>query len=188
MDAGSQVIALTDTLLLKPTLSTSQTFGFIRKKGYGVNDQPFGSTQTGINTFGSTYFPGTARFVNGWALQGLTVLQSGQPYSVIDYSGAVGRIYYGVADGITNPIVPLAPGCTPQSAKTGASGAFTQGGGLPALKASCFTLPTLAPGALNGGISTNDAYETNFTTGQPISSASRGTSGRYVAGEESADQ
>jgi hypothetical protein len=107
-----------------------------------------------------------ARVVNGWALQGLTVLQSGQPYSIIDYSGAVGSIFYGVADGITNPIVPLAPGCTPQSAKTGASGAFTQGGGLPALKASCFTLPSLAPGTLNGGIPSNDSYETNFTSGQ----------------------
>jgi hypothetical protein len=107
-----------------------------------------------------------ARVVNGWAIQGLTVLQSGQPYSVIDYSGAVGSIFYGVADGITNPIVPLAPGCTPQSAKTGASGAFTQGGGLPALKASCFTLPSLSPGTLNGGIPSNDSYETNFTTGQ----------------------
>ena len=34
-----------------------------------------------------------ARLVNGWAIQGLTVLQSGQPYSIIDYSGAVGSIY-----------------------------------------------------------------------------------------------
>jgi len=107
-----------------------------------------------------------ARVVNSWAIQGLTVLQSGQPYSIIDYSGAVGSIYYGVADGITNPIVPLAPGCTPQSAKTGASGAFTQGGGMPALKASCFTLPALPPGSLNGGIPSNDAYETTFTSGQ----------------------
>jgi hypothetical protein len=106
------------------------------------------------------------RIANGWAIQGLTVLQSGQPYSVIDYSGAVGSIYYGVADGITNPIVPLASGCTPQSAKTGASGAFTQGSGQPALKASCFTLPTAAPGALSGGIPSNDSYETTFTSGQ----------------------
>ena len=58
MDAGSQVIALTNTLLLKPTLSTTQTFGFIREKAYGVNEQPFGPAQAGINTFGSTYFPG----------------------------------------------------------------------------------------------------------------------------------
>jgi hypothetical protein len=58
MDAGSQVIALTNTLLLKGNLSTTQTFGFIREKVYGVNDQPFGPAQAGINTFGSTYFPG----------------------------------------------------------------------------------------------------------------------------------
>ena len=34
---------------------------------------------------------------NGWSLVGLTVLQSGQPYSVIDFTGAVGSIYYGTS-------------------------------------------------------------------------------------------
>jgi hypothetical protein len=97
------------------------------------------------------------KFVDGWALSGLTVIQSGQPYSVIDYSGAVGSIFYGVNDGITNPIVPLVS-CTPQQAITGASGA----GSTPALKADCFGLPLLAPGALNGAIPSNDPYETNF--------------------------
>ncbi len=104
-----------------------------------------------------------SRFTNGWAIQGLGIFQSGQPYSVIDYSGAVGSVFYGVSDGITNPIVPLSPNCTPSSAKTGYSGATP---GLPALKASCFTIPLLAPGALDGAIPTNDPYETNFTTGQ----------------------
>ena len=101
-------------------------------------------------------------FVDGWSLVGLTVLQSGQPYSVIDFSGAIGSIYYSTADGITNPIVPLAPGCTPKSAKTGLSGAF----GDVALKASCFTLPLLQAGGLGGAIPTSDPYETGFTTGQ----------------------
>ena len=50
----------------------------------------------------------------------LTVLQSGQPYSVIDFSGAIGSIYYSTSDGITNPIVPLAQGCTAKTALTGA--------------------------------------------------------------------
>jgi len=81
---------------------------------------------------------------------------------VIDFSGAVGSIYYGVSDGITNPIVPLAPGCTAKSAKTGKSGAF----GDEALKTSCFTIPLLAAGGLGGAIPTSDPYETNFTTGQ----------------------
>jgi hypothetical protein len=90
------------------------------------------------------------------------VIQSGQPYSIIDYSGAVGSVYYGVSDGITNPIVPLAPSCTPQNAVTGASGAFD----TPALKASCFTLPLLSPGDLGGAIPAGDTFETTFTTGQ----------------------
>jgi hypothetical protein len=99
---------------------------------------------------------------NGWSLVGLTVLQSGQPYSVIDFSGAVGSIYYGVSDGITNPIVPLAPGCTAKSAKTGRSGAF----GDYALNAACFTIPLIEAGGLNGAVPTSDPYETSFTTGQ----------------------
>ena len=101
-------------------------------------------------------------FANGWAVQGTVVVQSGQPYSIIDYTGAVGSIFYSVYDGITNPIVPLAPGCTPKNAVTGASGAF----GTPALKSSCFTLPLLQPGALGGAIPAGDLYETDFTNGQ----------------------
>ena len=107
-------------------------------------------------------------FTNGWSLVGLTILQSGQPYSVIDFSGAVGSIYYGVSNGITNPIVPLAPGCTAKSAKTGHSGAFQTSGGasIPALNNACFTIPSLAAGALGGAVPTSDPYETSFTTGQ----------------------
>jgi hypothetical protein len=99
-------------------------------------------------------------FANGWSLNGLTVLQSGQPFSMIDYTGAVGSIYYSVFDGVNNPIVPLAKGCTAKSATTGASGAFS----TPALKASCFTLPLLNPGDLNGAIPLNDPYETTFVS------------------------
>jgi hypothetical protein len=98
------------------------------------------------------------KVANGWAISGLTVIQSGQPYSVVDYSGAVGSIFYGVNDGITNPVVPLS-GCTPQKAITGASGVIA---GVPALDPNCFGLPLLAPGALNGAIPANDPYETNF--------------------------
>lgn len=103
------------------------------------------------------------RFADGWAIRGITVLRSGLPYSIIDYSGAVGSVYYGVSDGITNPIVPLAPGCTPKNVYTGNSGAVI---GLPTLNPNCFTLRLLAPGALGGAIPPNDFYETNFTTGQ----------------------
>ena len=73
------------------------------------------------------FYPATTlkgKLADGWAIQGVTVIQSGQPYSIIDYTGAVGSIFYSVYDGITNPIVPLAPGCTAKNALTGASGAF----------------------------------------------------------------
>jgi hypothetical protein len=105
-------------------------------------------------------------FIDGWELVGLTVLQSGQPYSVIDYTGAVGSVYYSTSNGITNPIVPLNYSkCTPKTAKTGKSGAF----GDYALNAACFTIPVLTPGptgSFNGAIPSTDPYETGFTTGQ----------------------
>jgi len=103
-----------------------------------------------------------AKLGNGWAVQGVGTFQSGQPYSVIDFSGAVGSIFYGTSDGITNPIVPLGS-CNPSQARTSATGATP---GLPALSAACFTLPLLSPGDLGGAIPPGDLYETNFTTGQ----------------------
>ena len=98
------------------------------------------------------------KIADGWAVSGLAVIQSGQPYSVVDYSGAVGSIFYGVNDGITNPVVPLS-GCSPKKALTGTSGATP---GAPALDASCFGIPLFSPGDLNGAIPSNDPYETNF--------------------------
>ncbi len=106
------------------------------------------------------------KFIDGWSLVGMTVLQSGQPYSVVDYTGSVGSIYYSTANGITNPIVPLASGCTAKTALTGASGAWTTGTGMPALKASCFAIPLLPAGGLNGAIPNTDPYETGFATGE----------------------
>ncbi|MGA7313137.1 MAG: hypothetical protein WBX22_04120, partial [Silvibacterium sp.] len=106
------------------------------------------------------------KILNDWSLHGIGIIQSGQPYSIIDYSGAVGSIYYSTFDGITNPIVPLAPGCTAKTALTGHSGAFynnTTGGGA-ALKASCFTLPLVSPGT--DGVPSGDNFETTFTNGQ----------------------
>jgi hypothetical protein len=105
------------------------------------------------------------KLADGWALSGSTIIQSGQPFSVIDYSGAVGSIFFGTSDGITNPIVPLAPGCTPKSALTGHLGAYDNGN-APALNAACFSIPLLPAGGAVGGVAgaipSNDPYETNF--------------------------
>jgi hypothetical protein len=142
------------------------------RSGYGSSDYD----RTHVTTFNYIYqIPGianthslTGKLVNGWSLVGMTVLQSGQPYSVIDFSGAIGSIYYSTADGITNPVVPLANGCTAKTALSGHSGAWTPvlGPEGAALKASCFTLPLLPAGGLNGAIPTSDPYETGFTSGQ----------------------
>ena len=132
------------------------------RSGYGLSDfdrkhvMNFSYTYELPRFFSATSFKGM--LADGWAISGLTVIQSGQPYSVVDYSGAVGSIFYGVNDGITNPIVPLS-GCSPKQALTGASGATP---GSPALNPDCFGLPLLSPGDLNGAIPSNDPYETNF--------------------------
>ena len=110
------------------------------------------------------------KIADGWGVQGLITLQSGQPYSVIDYSGAVGSVYYDLSDAITNTIVPLAPGCTAKNALTGAIG---NNFNFPALKASCFDVPLLLPcnepnaAQVDGSfpcsaIPPGDTFETNF--------------------------
>ncbi len=142
----------------------------VLRSGYGSAD--FDRTHVLNFTFSyslpSFFADGTlaGKLANRWSLNGIGVFQSGQPYSVIDYSGAVGSIFYSTFNGITNPIVPLAPGCTAKSAKTGSSGAFynpATGAGA-ALKSSCFTIPLIAPGSM--GVPQGDVFETNFTSGQ----------------------
>jgi hypothetical protein len=140
------------------------------RSGYGSSD----FDRTHVINFSYVYqLPGLAnehtlegKLADGWSLVGVTVLQSGQPYSIVDYSGSIGSIYYSTSNGITNPVVPLASGCTAKSAKTGASGAWTPAGGQPALNPACFTLPLLPAGGLGGAIPSTDTFETGFTTGQ----------------------
>ena len=136
------------------------------RSGYGLSDfdrkhvMNFTYTYQLPKVFSATSLKGY--LANGWAISGLAVIQSGQPYSVVDYTGAVGSIFYGVNDGITNPIVPLS-GCSPKQAMTGASGAHYNGDPKTlALDPHCFGLPLLQPGDLNGAIPSNDPYETNF--------------------------
>jgi hypothetical protein len=140
------------------------------RSGYGSAD--FDRTHVLNFTYGYTapkFFAGdtlAGKALNSWAIHGMAVIQSGQPYSIIDYSGAVGSIFYSTFDGIINPIVPLAPGCTRKNALTGKNGAFydpSTGAGA-ALKASCFNVPIIQPGTM--GVPAGDDFETNFVTGQ----------------------
>ncbi len=128
---------------------------------------------------------------NDWSLIGITVLESGQPYSIYDYSGSVGGQNFGTNVELINPVLPLKAGISPSQAKTGKSGAYTYGtpngtGGIsanyqPALNANDFQIPLLSPGengvppcdtttdggnAGPGGGPLCDVYETGFVPGQ----------------------
>ena len=114
-----------------------------------------------------------AKAVNGFGLQGITVLSSGQPYSVEDYSGAIASQYYSDFDSITDPIIPLAPNTRKGQALTGHSGAFYASNGQTALNPAAFAIPLVSPGQ-NGvppcGVSTGgnavcDVFETTYGGG-----------------------
>ncbi len=84
------------------------------------------------------------QFVNGWTIGGQTVAQSGQPYSVYDFSGSVASQYLGTSDYIGNPIVPLLPGVTAKQAQL--QGTTGVNAGQPVLNANDFAPQFLAPG------------------------------------------
>jgi hypothetical protein len=84
------------------------------------------------------------QFVNGWILGGQTVAESGQPYSVYDYSGSVGSLYFGTSNYIGNPMVPLKPGVTPKQAQL--QGTTGVNAGKPVLNANDFAPQFVAPG------------------------------------------
>jgi hypothetical protein len=84
---------------------------------------------------------------NGWGVTGITVAQSGEPFSIIDFSGAAGSIFYsGGDDEITNPILPLAPGITVGQATSRAGGGGNLVNGQPYVNPNDFSLPLLQPG------------------------------------------
>ena len=56
---GSQVASITNTQTLRPNLSVTEVFGFIREKVFSTIAQPFTPQSIGITgTFGSSVFPG----------------------------------------------------------------------------------------------------------------------------------
>jgi len=59
-NAGSQVFALENTIILSPRLSWEQKLGILRMTVASLTGQPFGPSDVGINLFGSTALPGVA--------------------------------------------------------------------------------------------------------------------------------
>lgn len=104
--------------------------------------------------------------VNGWGVQGVTVAQSGEPFSVYDFSGTAGGLYFSSDDYITNPILPLLPGVSPKQA--------TLGGTIkgPYINPDDFYAPLLNPGQngvppcglSTGGAQVCDTAETDYSS------------------------
>jgi hypothetical protein len=98
--------------------------------------------------------------LNGWTLASQIVAQSGQPYSVYDYSGSQASLYFSSNDEITNPVVPLAPGISAKQAEL--QGTTGVNAGKPVLNAADFMPQFLAPG--QDGVPAGDTGESVFGT------------------------
>ena len=120
-----------------------------------------------------------SRFVdkaaNGWGIQGVTVAESGEPFSIIDFSGAAGSIFFSADDFITNPILPLAPGISPKQATEGGTDNSFRSGPLtgirvPYVNPNDFSIPFLQPGQsgvppcglTTAGTTACDTFETGY--------------------------
>ena len=117
------------------------------------------------------------KLINGWGISGITTLESGQPFSVYDFSGSVASIFFSADDFITNPLLPIAPGQTTSTVQT--QGTTGVNAGNPYFNPNSFTIPTLNPGQSGvppcgptvGGTSSNfcDTVETGYgATGRNI--------------------
>jgi hypothetical protein len=112
------------------------------------------------------------KFVNDWQLSGIVVAESGQPYSLYEFDGAVGSLYFGNFPTLANPVLGIKNGGNPKSALTGHVGAFqTAGGGyIGAIDVAQVQVPLLQPGQKGIPACTAtepcDDFETDFTPGQ----------------------
>jgi hypothetical protein len=79
--------------------------------------------------------------VNGWGVTGVTIAESGLPYSVYDFSGTVASQYFGAGDDfITNPLLNGTPKNTQLQGTTGVNA------GNPVLNGGAFGINVNAPG------------------------------------------
>jgi len=115
-----------------------------------------------------------SQLINGWGTSGLVAAESGQPFSVIDFSGGIASLYFGGGnDFITNPLVPVGGvGSTP-GAKPVLQGTLGVNPSKPVLNPAAFGIPLLQPGDATFGVppcdpappigtGACDIYETGF--------------------------
>jgi hypothetical protein len=113
-----------------------------------------------------------AYLTNDWSLTGIGVVQSGEPYSLYEFYGAVGSAYFGDYPTLMNPVLPIS---NPKEAKTagltGNAGDKRGSGGeyIPTVNPDDIAINYITPG--NKGVPTaaqgnegdpTDIYETDF--------------------------
>jgi hypothetical protein len=174
---------------LQGTLSYTWSHALDEQSGLGLffnGNNPLQPSQSyGTSTFDRTHvFTGTYSYeipgvkdktgalsllTNGWTLNGLVSLQSGQPYNFIDYSGAVAAVYNSTTVNISDPILGFTPGSTiPQLALQGTTGFNVN---KPLVDTSKLYIPVVAPGTFGvpgcatvSGSQVCDTYETSFSS------------------------
>jgi hypothetical protein len=113
-----------------------------------------------------------AYLTNDWHLNGIGIFQSGEPYSLYEFYGAVGSVYFGNFPNLLNPVLPIKDPAHPKTALTGNSGDKRGPGGsfIPAIDPTQIDIHYLSPGEKGIPISTGndpqDIYETDFAPGQ----------------------
>jgi Carboxypeptidase regulatory-like domain/TonB dependent receptor len=103
------------------------------------------------------------RIINGWSTSGVIAAESGQPYSVIDFSGGAASIFFGGGnDFVTNPLVPVGGVGSQSGAKPVLQGTLGVNPANPVLNVNAFGIPLLTPDPANNGIPLGDNLETGF--------------------------
>jgi hypothetical protein len=111
-------------------------------------------------------------FTNDWNLTGVGIVQNGQPYSLYEFYGAVGSVFFGDFPTLMNPVLPIKTPNNPKLALTGNKGDARGTGGnyIPAIDPSQIDIHYVAPGQMGVPVSTGsdpqDIYETDFAPGQ----------------------
>jgi hypothetical protein len=109
---------------------------------------------------------------NDWHLTGTGILQSGEPYSLYEFYGAVGSINFGNYPTLMNPVLGIKDPSHPHTALTGNSGKFRGAGGnyIPTLDPSQIAINYVTPGTSGVPLSTGndpaDIFETAFNKGE----------------------
>ena len=109
---------------------------------------------------------------NDWHLTGITTLQSGEPWSLYEFYGAVGGINFGNFPTLMNPVLGIKDPSHPKSALTGNNGRIRDSTGsyAPYIDPSQVAINYLQPGTNGIPVSTgsdpSDIYETAFNSGQ----------------------